>query len=159
MIFHATPLSSYSAKVRIVLCVKSVPYEERAPPGGYRSEEYRAIVPMGTCRRCRIGDWVLSESEAINEYLDESYPSRRCCRATLRGRARIRFPVPLPRPVPRTPGACAVCPCQARAPRCAKGAALRGEIDHACGATRGLGAASSPLLTPRPSAWPTAARW
>jgi glutathione S-transferase len=91
MIFYATALSSYSAKVRIVLAVKSVPYDELAPPGGYRSEEYRAIVPMGTLPAIRIGDWVLSESEAINEFLDESYPTPPMLPGDARGRARIRF--------------------------------------------------------------------
>lgn len=71
MIFHATALSSYSAKVRLVLCIKGVDFEEREPPGGYRSERYRALVPMGTLPAIQEGDWVLSESEAINEYLEE----------------------------------------------------------------------------------------
>ena len=34
MIFYASALSSYSAKVRLALCVKQVDFEERAPPGG-----------------------------------------------------------------------------------------------------------------------------
>ena len=91
MIFYATPLSSYSAKVRIVLCAKGVPFEERTPPGGYRSAEYRAIVPMGTLPAIRDGDWVLSESEAINEYLEERYPSPPMLPEDLALRARIRF--------------------------------------------------------------------
>ena len=91
MIFHATPLSSYSAKVRIVLCVKGVPYEERAPAQGYRSPEYRAIVPMGTLPALQEGDWVLSESEAINEYLEERYPQPAMLPQDLQLRARVRF--------------------------------------------------------------------
>ena len=91
MIFHATPLSSYSAKVRIVLCVKGVPHEERAPAGGYRSPEYRAIVPMGTLPALQDGDWVLSESEAINEYLEERFPQPAMLPQDLRLRARVRF--------------------------------------------------------------------
>jgi len=51
MIFYALPGSSYSAKVRIVLVAKNVAFEEREPPGGYRSESYRNIVPMGTMLR------------------------------------------------------------------------------------------------------------
>lgn len=91
MIFHATPLSSYSAKVRIVLCVKSVPHEERAPADGYRSASYRALVPMGTLPALQDGDWVLSESEAINEYLEEQYPQPAMLPGDPRARARIRF--------------------------------------------------------------------
>ena len=37
MIFYATALSNYSAKVRIALCVKGVAFQELIPPGGYRS--------------------------------------------------------------------------------------------------------------------------
>ena len=91
MIFHATPLSSYSAKVRIVLCVKGVAYEECPPLHGYRSAEYRAIVPMGTLPALQEGDWVLSESEAINEYLEERYPQPAMLPQDLHLRARVRF--------------------------------------------------------------------
>lgn len=91
MIFYADPLSSYSAKVRIVLAVKQVVAEERLPPGGYRSEAYRAVVPMGTVPAIRIGDWVLSESEVINEYLEEQYPLPAMLPADLQQRARVRF--------------------------------------------------------------------
>ena len=91
MIFYATALSSYSAKVRIVLCAKGLTFEERLPPGGYRSAEYRAIVPMGTLPAIQIGDWVLSESEAINEYLEEAYPHPALLPRDLRERARVRF--------------------------------------------------------------------
>ena len=91
MIFFATALSSYSAKVRIVLCAKGVAFEERMPPGGYHSAEYRAIVPMGTLPAIQIGDWVLSESEAINEYLEESHPLPALLPRDPKERARVRF--------------------------------------------------------------------
>lgn len=91
MIFHATALSSYSAKVRIVLCVKGIAHEERAPAQGYRSPAYRAIVPMGTLPAWQEGDWVLSESEAINEYLEERYPQPAMLPQDLRLRAQVRF--------------------------------------------------------------------
>jgi len=91
MIFHATALSSYSAKVRLVLCVKGIDFEERAPAHGYRSAEYRALVPMGTLPAIQEGDWVLSESEAINEYLEERYPMPPMLPQDLQLRARARF--------------------------------------------------------------------
>lgn len=91
MIFFATPLSSYSAKVRIVLCVKKLPFEEREPPGGYRSAQYRAVVPMGTMPAIQEGNWVLSESEAISEYLEETHPLPAMLPVDLRRRAEVRF--------------------------------------------------------------------
>ena len=91
MIFYASALSSYSAKVRVALCVKQVDFEERAPPGGYRSAQYRALVPMGTLPAIQVGDWVLSESEAINEYLEERYPEPAMLPHDLQLRADVRF--------------------------------------------------------------------
>ena len=91
MIFYATPLSSYSAKVRIALCVKGVPFDERLPPNGYRSPEYRAIVPMGTLPAIEVDGWVLSESEVINEYLEERYPTPALLPPDQALRARVRF--------------------------------------------------------------------
>lgn len=85
------PLSSYSAKVRIVLCIKQVPFFEQTPEKGYRSPEYRAIVPMGTLPAIQVGDWVLSESEVINEYLEEQYPQPAMLPADPAERARVRF--------------------------------------------------------------------
>ena len=91
MIFYATALSSYSAKVRIALVAKGVAFEEREPPGGYRSEAYRAIVPMGTLPAIDDEGFVLSESEAILEYLEERNPAPALLPADIRARARSRF--------------------------------------------------------------------
>lgn len=91
MILYATPVSSYSAKVRIVLCAKGLPFEEREPPGGYRSAAYRAIVPMGTLPAIDDDGFVLSESEAIAEYLEERFPEPPLLPADARTRARSRF--------------------------------------------------------------------
>ena len=91
MIFYATALSSYSAKVRIALCAKGVVFEERLPPGGYRSAQYQAIVPMGKLPAIQEGDWVLSESEAINEYLEERYPEPPLLPQGAQERAQVRF--------------------------------------------------------------------
>ena len=74
MIFFATALSNYSAKVRIALCVKGVAFQELAPPGGYRSASYREIAPMGTIPALQIDDQLISESEVILEYLEDRYP-------------------------------------------------------------------------------------
>jgi glutathione S-transferase len=91
VILYATPLSSYSAKVRIVLVAKGAAFEEREPPGGYRSEAYRAIVPMGTLPAIDDSGFVLSESEAIAEYLEERFPEPALLPRDARDRARSRF--------------------------------------------------------------------
>jgi glutathione S-transferase len=91
MIFYATPLSSFSLKVRLVIAAKGITIEERMPPGGgYRSTEYRAIVPTGTVPAIVDRDFVLAESDAIIEYLDEEYPDPPLMPQDPRGRARAR---------------------------------------------------------------------
>ena len=74
MIFYATSLSSYSAKVRIALCVKDLVFQELSPPGGYRSESYREIAPMGMIPALYVDGQLISESEVILEYLEDRYP-------------------------------------------------------------------------------------
>ena len=91
MIFYATPLSSYSAKVRIALCVKGVAFQEINPPGGYRSDSYRKIAPMGTIPALQVGDQLISESEVILEYLDDQYPEPPMRSLDPLERAQLRF--------------------------------------------------------------------
>jgi len=74
MKIYGLPLSTYCAKVQIVLRHKGVEYEMLSPPDGYASDAYRQIVPMGTIPGMVDGDVVLSESEAINEYIEERWP-------------------------------------------------------------------------------------
>lgn len=67
------PISIYTAKLRIVLRHKGLAWEEFPPPGGYRSEAYRKIVPSGNIPTMLDGDVMLSDSEAIAEYLEEKH--------------------------------------------------------------------------------------
>lgn len=91
MILYAVPLSSYSAKVRIALIAKAVAFDEREPPGGYRSAAYREIVPMCTVPAIDDEGFVLSESEAINEYLEDRFPEPPLLPRDPVARARVRF--------------------------------------------------------------------
>lgn len=75
LILYTTPLSSFSAKVRIAIAAKGLTVEERSPLGGsYRSAAYRAMVPSGTVPALVDREFILAESDAIIEYLDEEYP-------------------------------------------------------------------------------------
>ena len=92
MILYQSPLSTYSLKVRLALAVKGVAPELREPPGGsYRSAAYHALVPPGTVPALVDGDFVLSESDAIIEYLDERCDGPCLLPADMQGRARARM--------------------------------------------------------------------
>lgn len=92
MILYQSPLSTYSLKVRLALAVKGVAPELREPPGGsYRSPAYHALVPPGTVPALVDGDFVLSESDAIIEYLDERCAGPRLLPSDMQARARARM--------------------------------------------------------------------
>jgi len=88
---YALSLSSYCTKVRIVLRIKGVAFEEVAPPGGhYSSAEYQAYLPPGSIPAIEQDSFKLYDSEAIVEYL-EDISDTPCMRAPdLRERARQR---------------------------------------------------------------------
>ncbi len=82
--------SLYCAKLRILLRHKQIPFEEAPPPGGGGSAEYLSIVPSGNIPALVDGDLVLTDSEAIAEYLEEKFPDRPMLPDTLIGRAHSR---------------------------------------------------------------------
>jgi glutathione S-transferase len=87
---YATPVSVYACKVRVALALKGLEWTERAPPGGYRSPEYRALVPQGTVPALDHRGFVLAESDAIIEYLDDIGAGMPLLPPDPRGRARAR---------------------------------------------------------------------
>lgn len=88
---YSTPPSVYSAKVRLVLRAKGLAYEDVLPPGGYGSDDYKALVPYGTLPAIDHDGFVLADSEAINEYLNELVPEPPLWPADMRERARARM--------------------------------------------------------------------
>lgn len=71
---YATPESLYCAKLRIALRRKGVAWREVAPEGGCGAAAFRAVVPAGTLPAIDAGGFVLAESEAIAEWLEETRP-------------------------------------------------------------------------------------
>lgn len=90
LVLYGNDVSGYCCKVRIILAHKRLVWREEAPPDGYGSAAYRAIVPAGTIPALVHGDLVLSESEAIAEYLDEAWPAPPMLPGDAAGRARLR---------------------------------------------------------------------
>lgn len=71
---YAVPISLYCAKLRIVLRHKQLEWQEVAPPGGYGSEQYRQLIPGGNLPAMDDDGLIISDSEAIGEYLNEKHP-------------------------------------------------------------------------------------
>lgn len=92
IVLYATDVSLYAAKVAIGLEYKGVAYQRRLPPGGtYRSPEYRALVPAGTVPALDDAGFILSESDAILEYIEETQGGPALLPGDARARARARF--------------------------------------------------------------------
>jgi glutathione S-transferase len=64
----------YCARVRIVLAEKGLPYETVVVDLGDRPAWIYEKNPLGKVPVLEEGDFVLPESEVINEYLEERYP-------------------------------------------------------------------------------------
>lgn len=92
---YATPVSVYCCKLRLALALKRLHWQEVAPPGGYGSTDYRAVVAQGTVPALVHDGFVLAETDAIVEYLDEIGAGPpllpRDARARARARALSRF--------------------------------------------------------------------
>ncbi len=90
MILYALPISNYCSKVRIVLRYKGIPHEVVPPPDGYGSDAYKQAVPSGKIPGLVDGTLALSESETINEYLEERFPEPALLPEDVAQRARVR---------------------------------------------------------------------
>ena len=87
---YSVPVAVYCAKLRIMLRHKSITFEQLQPPGGYGSDEYSAIVPSGNLPAMIHDGFMLSDSEAIAEYLDEAFPDIPMLPDTIKLRAKSR---------------------------------------------------------------------
>ena len=75
LIFYAHPLSTYCAKVRIILKLKTIDFVEQLPLGGsYHSNAYHKLIAAGSVPAIQDGSFVLHDSDAIAEYLEDCCP-------------------------------------------------------------------------------------
>ena len=75
LIFYAHPLSTYCAKVRIILKMKTIDFVEQLPLGGsYHSNAYHKLIAAGSVPAIQDGSFVLHDSDAIAEYLEDCCP-------------------------------------------------------------------------------------
>lgn len=87
---YSDPVSLYCAKLRIMLRHKGLDWKELPPPGGYGSQEYREIVPSGNLPAMIHDGFMLADSEAIAEYLNESFPAAPMLPDDIHLRAKVR---------------------------------------------------------------------
>lgn len=74
LLLYATDHSLYCAKTRILLRHKALDFTEEPPVGGAGSDAYKQVVPSGNLPALKHGPLILSDSEAIAEYIEEAFP-------------------------------------------------------------------------------------
>ena len=75
MILYYSPLSNYCSKVKFLIDYKNIEVDLIPPPGGYGSDIFKKISPLGSIPTLKHNNIILYESEIINEYLNELYPT------------------------------------------------------------------------------------
>ncbi|SEN88161.1 glutathione S-transferase/maleylpyruvate isomerase [Pseudorhodobacter antarcticus] len=87
---YSVPVAVYCAKLRILMAYKAIPFTQLPPPGGYGSAEYRAIVPSGNLPAMVHDGFMLADSEAIAEYLNEAFGAVPMLPESVQDRAKAR---------------------------------------------------------------------
>lgn len=89
-LFNAN-LSPYASRVRIAIYAKNLSVEIVAPPGGTGSAEYKKLNPTGKVPALDVDGVVIPESEVINEYLEDRFPTPSLRPVDPLARARMRL--------------------------------------------------------------------
>jgi len=95
MIFHGYFRSSSSYRCRIAFNLKGLDYQFQPvhlvkDGGQQKTAAYRALNPQGLVPTLEVGDDILTQSPAILEWLDETYPEPRLLPTDVMVRARVR---------------------------------------------------------------------
>lgn len=83
-------LSPYASRVRIAIYAKNLPVEVVPAPGGLGTPEYKQLNPTGKVPALSVDGQVIPESEVINEYLEDRFPTPALRPADPLARARMR---------------------------------------------------------------------
>jgi glutathione S-transferase len=85
-------LSNFATKSRIAIYDKGLNIEIAPVPGGnLKSPEYIKINPLGKIPALDADGMIIAESEVINEYLEDKFPSPPLLPKSPEGRARVRL--------------------------------------------------------------------
>ncbi|HUY39421.1 MAG TPA: glutathione S-transferase family protein [Candidatus Binataceae bacterium] len=84
-------LSNFATKCRIAIYDKGAPVEiVPVPNNDLKSPEYLKINPLGKVPAMDADGLMIAESEVINEYLEDKFPTPALLPKTPEGRARVR---------------------------------------------------------------------
>ncbi len=84
--------SHFASKCRLVIYEKGAPVDIVPIPGDdLKSAAYLKIYPLGKTPALQTNGQIIGESEVINEYLDEKFPTPRLLPPDAEGRARSRM--------------------------------------------------------------------
>ncbi|MBV8774552.1 MAG: glutathione S-transferase family protein [Deltaproteobacteria bacterium] len=90
MKLYGMNLSNFATKSRIVIYEKSADVDIVEPPGGMKSAEYLRINPLGKIPTLDADGTSIPESEIINEYLEEKFPTPALLPRSPEARAKVR---------------------------------------------------------------------
>ncbi|HEB28308.1 MAG TPA: glutathione S-transferase family protein [Porticoccus sp.] len=89
---HGASASPFVRKVLAVLAIKNLPFEHiQRMPFGKEDAEYQKISPLGKIPALQHGDFTLSDSTVICEYLEDVYPDTPIYPTDHQDRARARW--------------------------------------------------------------------
>ncbi|HYB90130.1 MAG TPA: glutathione S-transferase family protein [Candidatus Binataceae bacterium] len=92
MKLYSMNLSNFATKSRIAIYDKGLKIEIVAPPGGdLHSTEYLKVNPLGKIPALDADGLIIAESEVINEYLEDKFPTPALLPKSAEGRARVRL--------------------------------------------------------------------
>jgi len=74
LVFYHAPICPYCQKVQIALMLKNIRHEIEEIDLKNKPDWFFSISPSGTVPILKVGEEIISESEIINEYLEDAYP-------------------------------------------------------------------------------------
>jgi len=83
--------SPFAARVLMFARIKGIDLPWEPAPGGLRSDEYRAITPIGRIPALLVDDQCIAESEVICEFIEDRHPEPSGLPADPMGRATSRL--------------------------------------------------------------------
>jgi len=92
MKLYSMNLSNFATKSRIAIYDKGLKVEIAAPPGNdIHSADYLKVNPLGKIPALDADGMIIAESEVINEYLEDKFPTPALLPKSAEGRARVRL--------------------------------------------------------------------